>query len=127
MVGVIKDFTDLEIYQLALDLANWIYEITATFPKEELYNLTSQMRRAVLSISTNIAEGYGRYTFKDRIHFCIYARGSLSETKSLVIFSQRRKYISEVQWLEYQRKHINLSVKLNNYISSLNKAGKTTV
>ena len=117
----IKDFTDLEIYNLALDLADWVYDVTAVFPKEEIYNVTSQLRRAALSVSTNIAEGYGRYTFKDRIHFCIYARGSLSETKSLILFSQRRKYISESKVIEYLKLHKNLSIKLNNYIASLNR------
>ena len=121
MVGEIKDFTDLEIYQLALGLADWVYDISAEFPKEEIFNLTSQMRRSAVSVGANIAEGFGRYTYKERIRFCIYSRGSLAETKSHVLFSHRREYISDIQLAEYSVKHKNLSVKLNNYISSLNK------
>jgi four helix bundle protein len=116
-----EDFDKLEIFQLALELTDWVYDITASFPKEELYNLVSQCRRSVVSICGNIAEGHGRYTFKERIQFSIYARGSLSETKSYMLISKRRGYIAESKLSEYLAKHRNLSVKLNNYISSLRK------
>ncbi|MBI4726112.1 four helix bundle protein [candidate division TA06 bacterium] len=118
---VIQDFTDLEIYQLALDLAEWIYQITANFPKEEQYNLASQVRRSSNSIGANIAEGWGRYTYKERIHFCIIARGSLAETKHHMIFSHRMKYITTETLDTHIAKHKNLSVKLNNYIASLHR------
>ncbi|MDI6740362.1 MAG: four helix bundle protein [Candidatus Edwardsbacteria bacterium] len=117
----IHDFTDLEIYQLALDLAEWVYQGTINFPKEEQYSLTSQVRRSSNSIGANIAEGWGRYTYKERIHFCIIARGSLAETKHHLIFSHRMKYISDEMLDIYFAKHKNLSVKLNNYIDSLHR------
>jgi len=106
----IQDFTDLEIYQLALDLAEWVYQVTAEFPKEEQYNLTSQVRRSSNSIGANIAEGWGRYTYKERIHFCIIARGSLAETKHHLVFSHKMKYVSDEMLGTYSVKHKNLSV-----------------
>jgi four helix bundle protein len=115
----IKDFTDLVIYQLALDLAEWIYQVTANFPKEETYNLTSQLRRSAASIGANIAEGWGRYTYKERIRYCIIARGSLAETKHHVLFSHRLKYINDEILSQYYSSHKNLSVRINNYISSI--------
>lgn len=65
----IRDFDDLEIYQLSIDLSDWIYEITAEFPVEEKYNIISQLRKAVTSIGANIAEGFGRFHYKENIQF----------------------------------------------------------
>ncbi|HBE72774.1 MAG TPA: four helix bundle protein [candidate division Zixibacteria bacterium] len=116
-----EDFDQTDIFQLALELTDRVYDITASFPKEELYNLVSQCRRSVVSICGNIAEGHGRYTFKERIQFSTYARGSLFETKSYMIISKRRGYISEDRLTEYLSKHRNLSVKLNNNMRSPRK------
>lgn len=66
MVSKIQDFTDLVIYRLAVDLADWIYEIAAKFPDDEKYSLTSQLRRSPTSVYSNIAEGFGRYHFKGK-------------------------------------------------------------
>ena len=84
-----KNFEDLEIYQLAEELIIDIYRITRKFPKEEIYGITSQLRRAVVSIAVNIAEGYGRYHFKDRILFLYNSRGSLFEVKSLILITNK--------------------------------------
>lgn len=72
-----KNFEDLEVWQKAIDLAVEIYSITKTYPKEELYALSNQMRRAASSISANIAEGYGRYNIKEKTQFYKIANGSL--------------------------------------------------
>ena len=61
----ITDFHELEVYRLAENLADWIYDITENFPSEEKYGLSSQLRRAAVSIGGNIAEGFGRYFFKE--------------------------------------------------------------
>jgi len=69
MANKIVDFTDLIIYQLAVDLADWIYELTAKFPEDERHNLTSQLRRSSTSVYSNIAEGFGRYHYKENKQF----------------------------------------------------------
>ena len=118
---MIRDFDDLEIYQLSLDLADWIYELTTEFPSEEKYNVTSQVRDAVTSIGANIAEGFGRFHYKENIQFCRQARGSLSETKHFMIFSKRRKYISQEAYEQFLTNYKKLQIKINNYINSIGK------
>lgn len=118
MGSKILDFTDLVIYQLAIDLADWIYELTVKFPEDEKYNLTSQVRRSSTSVYSNIAEGFGRYHFKENKQFCRVARGSLYETKAHMIFAQRRRYIEQSVLDEYLKKHTTLAIKLNNYINA---------
>ncbi len=72
-------FENLKAYQAARKFRSRVYKLTQLLPEEEKYNLCRQMRRAALSITNNIAEGHGRYTYKDRIHFCLQSRGSLLE------------------------------------------------
>jgi len=121
MVNTIKDFKDLEIYKLSLELANWIYDLTAKFPDDEKYNVTSQLRRAATSIGANIAEGFGRFHYKENIQFTRQARGSLSETNHFMLFSKDRSYINEEVYKEFGDKYRNLQVKINNYINSIGK------
>ncbi len=85
----------LAVWQLADDLALQIYKLTSAFPRTERYGLTSQMRRAALSVPTNIVEGYSRRGDKELAHFLNIAYGSLSELKYLVHFSSRLEYLSE--------------------------------
>ncbi len=89
-----KNFEDLEVWQKAIDLAVEIYSITKTYPKEELYALSNQMRRAASSISANIAEGYGRYNIKEKTQFYKIANGSLLEVKSFCYLSHKLGYIT---------------------------------
>jgi len=76
---VSASYRDLRVWQTAMDLVVSVYQETQGFPKEELYGLTSQMRRASVSIPSNIAEGKGRSTDRDRALFFCHARGSLLE------------------------------------------------
>ena len=78
------DVFDLEVYRLSEELVIEIYELTKKFPGTELYGLSSQLRRAAVSIPVNIAEGFGRYHYKDRLRFLFNSRGSLVEVKSLL-------------------------------------------
>lgn len=116
-----RDFDELEVYRLSLNLADWVYEITNGFPEEEKYNAISQLRRAATSIGANIAEGFGRYHYKENIQFSRQARGSLSEMKHFMLFGKQRKYISDKTYEEFSSKYRNLQVKLNNYINSIGK------
>ncbi len=90
-------YEDLEIYQLAMDLVDSVYELTNYFPKEEMFGLTSQARRAVTSICLNIAEGYGRFFKKDFARFIRNAIASLLETDAIIKIALRRKFVTEEQ------------------------------
>ena len=94
---------DLIVFQKADELAFRIYKITVTFPKAEMFGLTSQLRRAALSVPTNIVEGYARKSKKELAQFINIALGSLAETEYLLDFSKRLDYIktdiSEVEAL----------------------------
>ena len=92
-----KDFRDLKVWQAAHELTLMTYRDTAPFPKEELYGLTSQIRRAAASVAANIAEGRGRETTKDYVHFLIIARGSLKETLSHCALAKALGYINETK------------------------------
>lgn len=83
----------LEVWQLSDDLAYRVYQATKDFPREEIYGLTSQVRRAALSIPTNIVEGYSRKGDKELSHFINISLGSLAETKYLLYFSHRLGYV----------------------------------
>jgi four helix bundle protein len=89
-----RDYTKIEAWKLADDLTVAIYEHTRSFPKEEIYGLTSQVRRASYSVPANIVEGSSRESKKDYLHFLYIARGSLSETQYFVHLSRRLGYLS---------------------------------
>ena len=98
--GKTQGFEDLKCYQLALKLLEAGYRLAAGLPDHEKYNLASQIRRAALSTLLNIAEGYGRYHYLDKLRFFYIARGSLSETRSAFLAAQTVGYIdaTQLQW-----------------------------
>ena len=116
-----RGYNSLEIYQLSEELVLLVYQKTKKYPKEELYGLISQLRRAVISVMVNIAEGYGRYHFKDRTLFLYNARGSLLEVKSLVSISRKLNYLSDEDEKELLEEIDRLGVKINNFITYLKK------
>jgi len=87
--SAVKSHRDLDVWRDAIDLVEQMYRITAGFPVEERYGLTSQMRRAAVSIPANIAEGAARGGRKEYVHFLCMARGSISELETLLIVSRR--------------------------------------
>lgn len=87
---------DLKIWYKAIDLSEVVYYTTASFPKEEQYNLTNQMRRAAVSLASNIAEGAGRNTDKELGHFLGIATGSAYELYTQVVIAQRLAFIDTV-------------------------------
>jgi len=88
-------FEKLEVWQDSINFAKQVYEITNNFPKTEIYGLISQIRRATVSISSNIAEGSTRKSFKDQARFTEIAFGSLLETLNQLIIANKLGYISE--------------------------------
>ena len=97
-----RDYTKIEAWKLADDLTVLIYEITRSFPKEELYGLTSQLRRAASSVPANIAEGSARGTQKDYLHFLYIARASLTEAHYFVHLSKRLGYVGDDKLAELE-------------------------
>ena len=99
-----RDYTKIEAWRLADDFTVAIYERTRTFPREELYGLTSQLRRAASSAAADIVEDSAREGKKDHLHFLYIARGSLTETQYFVHLSERLGYLaaSEASGLEAQ-------------------------
>jgi four helix bundle protein len=88
-------FRDLRIWQEAMNLTEKIYLATAQFPKHELYGLSSQMRRASVSVPSNIAEGKGRRSDPDFVRFLFHARGSLLELETQILIARRLQYLPE--------------------------------
>jgi len=88
-----KQFTDLQGWQESHLLALSIYQATKNFPKEETYGLTSQIRRAVISVPSNLAEGFGRFPQKEKLQFYNVALGSVAEVKSQIMLAQDLGYL----------------------------------
>ncbi|TZF86185.1 four helix bundle protein (plasmid) [Pedobacter sp. BS3] len=111
-------FEDMPVWQLAMDYAVKIHELTSRLPKSEDYGLTSQLRRAALSISSNLAEGFGRETAADKKNFYIMSRGSLLETSSQLMYGHQVGYFSqqEVEMLKLFCDKLHFS--LNKLIKS---------
>jgi len=114
-----KTFEDMPVWQDSFNLADEIYDAIENFPKTEIYALSDQLRRASVSVSANIAEAFGRYHKYDKVKFYYYARGSLTETKSLLLFALKRQYIQQEQY-DYLKTKINdITLKLNLVIKTL--------
>ncbi|OGZ33780.1 MAG: hypothetical protein A2174_02065 [Candidatus Portnoybacteria bacterium RBG_13_41_18] len=103
----IRTFTDLKVWQEGHELVIIIYKITKVFPREEIFSLTNQMRRAAASITSNIAEGFGRQGYKEKIQFYYLAQGSLIELKNQILIAK------DVGYLE-NRDFENLANKAND-------------
>ena len=89
------DYKDLDVWKKAIDFVVKIYGITETFPKTEIYGLTNQLRRAAVSVPSNIAEGAARSSDKEFIQFLYIALGSLSETETQIIIAKRLDYTTK--------------------------------
>jgi four helix bundle protein len=89
----VKNYSELIAWQKAMDLVEAVYRGTTGFPREEVYGLTAQVRRAAVSIPSNIAEGQGRRTTADFLHFLSIAYGSLREVETQILIAERLKYL----------------------------------
>ncbi len=94
----IKNHKDLIVWQKSVDLSVLIYEATEKFPREEMYGITSQMRRASISIASNIAEGRQRGTRKDFLHFVRIAKGSSAELETQIIICKRLDFSKNINY-----------------------------
>lgn len=92
-----KSYTELEVWKASRALVNDVYGLTKTFPKEEVFGLSSQLRRCVVSVPSNIAEGIGRNHSKDTIQFLFVARGSLYEVETQLYLASDQRYFDNAQ------------------------------
>jgi len=117
MTEKIKNFQDLRIWQIGIEVVKDIYILTKKFPKEELYGLTSQVRRSAVSIPSNIAEGFRRYHNKEYKQFLYIALGSCAELETQIIIAKELDYITDTDKTELieKIKYIcRMTVKLIN-------------
>ena len=120
----LASYRDLRVWQDAMALAESCYELTRCFPKDELFGLTSQIRRAAASVPANIAEGYGCYHYEDNRQFQFYARGSLEESWHWLRRARHRKLLSEPRHQDFKGKVSELAPQLNAYIRTRGRKAK---
>ena len=113
----IKDFKDLILWQRAMDLVVEVYNLVKRIPKEELLALSDQIRRAVISIPSNIAEGQGRNSSKEFIHFLSIAKGSKAELETQLLLCVRINYLTESEI----EKAMSLIEEVGKMLNSLQK------
>lgn len=117
----IKSYRDLEVWQKSKALVSDIYRLTKTFPKEELYGLSSQLQRASVSIPANIAEGKSRRTTKEYMRFLDIAYGSLAEVETQLYIACDLGYTTEQKILSLLDGYAEVGRMLNGLINSLDK------
>ena len=118
LMSAIKSFEDLQVWQKTRELVKSIYKITSNFPKEEKFNIIDQLRRAIISVLSNIAEGFSRYYSAETVMFYRNARGSLSEVKSLLYVCLDLVYINKKICDELFAKIDEIGKMLNGLIKS---------
>ena len=119
----IKKFTDLDAWKEGHKLVLMVYKITKDFPKEELFGLASQMRRCAVSITSNIAEGFSRQTYKDKLRFYSISLGSTTELQNQLLVARDVGYITKEQFQDIA----NQSVKVHKITNGLIKSSKTII
>lgn len=119
-MGKIISFTDLTCWQEAHKLAIMVYEATKSFPREEAYGLTSQIRRAAVSVTSNIAEGFGRTAIKEKLQFYSLARGSLIELQNQLLMARDVSYMSRASFVKIADQSVSVHKLLNGFIVSTN-------
>jgi len=117
-----EDFKDLKVWMKAHELTMHIYERTSSFPREEIYGLTSQMRRAAGSIGANIAEGCGRRSDPEMKRFVQIARGSASELEQHLLLAKDLKFLNEVEFGDFERQTHEVQRMLAGLAQSLQRS-----
>jgi four helix bundle protein len=112
----VRDFTDLDAWKLGRELRKAVYAITRRFPSEEKHALTDQMRRAALSVTANVAEGFGRFSYRENVQFCRHARGSAFELRDHLTSAFDAAYISSQEWKDLDVAAQRVIQVLNGYI-----------
>ena len=113
-----KSFEEMPVWQKGMELAEKVFAMTEKLPRKEDYGLTSQIRRSALSVSANLAEGFGRHHPKDKLNFYYASRGSLAETKSHLIYGYKVRYFSQTEFDSLSRLADDIWKELNSLIRS---------
>ena len=121
--GRIKSFTDLDAWKEGHKLVLMVYEITKTFPKEEIFGNVNQMRRCAVSITSNISEGFSRQSYKEKIQFYSMSQGSTTELQNQLLISRDVGYISNEKF----QKSAEQSIKVHKITSGLIKKSKSII
>lgn len=117
-----SDYKELKVWQKAMDLTVAVYELVKFLPKEETYALSDQIRRSVVSVPSNIAEGHGRNSDKDFVHFLCISKGSLQELETQIEICSRLSYISKSAINQINELIIEVSKMLNSLIAFRTKS-----
>ena len=118
-------FRDLKCWQKGRELRTALYEVANNLPNIEKYSLTTQIRRAAVSITANIAEGYGRFHYKENIQFCRQSRASIYECEDHLITCLDEKYIDEIKYKEIVELIVETRKILDGYIKYLKKCNQS--
>jgi four helix bundle protein len=119
-VSKIQSYKDLLIWQKGIEITEKVYLLTKSFPSEEIYSLTNQIKRATVSIPSNIAEGFGRNSTKSYVNFLKISRGSLYELETQLIIAEKQNFISDLDLLQSINDLISEEGKMiNSYINKI--------
>lgn len=121
MENKIKNFYELDAWKRGHELVLEIYKLTEKFPKEETFGIVSQLRRAVSSITANIAEGFARFHFKDKVRFYYQARASVAEVQNFLLLAKDLGFIDSLICVEKNKKASEVSQLINGLIRSIEK------
>ena len=116
-----KDFKELKVWNNAYALSLAIYEKSRSFPKEEIYGLTSQLRRAAVSVGANIAEGCGRRSDREFVRFLQIARGSASEMEHHLLLARDLKFLTAQVHQEFEKKVMEVQRMLTSLVTAIEK------
>ena len=116
-----RHFKDLIVWQKAIDLVTGVYRITDSFPKREVYSLTDQIRRAAVSVASNIAEGQAHFNKTEFLHFLRHSSGSLAELETQLLLAERLEYTDQAQTEVLLKQVGEVGKLLNGLINSLKK------
>jgi four helix bundle protein len=118
---VVRNYKELIVWQKAMDLVTVVYEATRYFPQSESFGLTQHLRRAAVSIPSNIAEGQGRQSTRDFLHFLSIAHGSLQEMETQIILTCRLDYLDENRHQSLLDRSTEVARLINGLSNSVNR------
>ena len=124
---MVSSYSDLQVWQRSMAFVKQVYEATKTFPKDELYALTNQLRRAAVSIPSNIAEGHARDSTKEFLHHLSFALGSLAEVETQLILAQDLQYLPKESLLSLIQESTEIGRMLRGLQKSLQRDRKSVV
>ena len=122
-----KTHKDLEVWKKSIEMVTKVYTLTRSFPKEELYGLSNQMRRAAVSVASNIAEGAGRNSSKELLQFLYFATGSLSELETQLIIAHNLGYLNNEEKQDIDAIVSYIFIILSRLVQSLKKRNLVTL